>query len=119
MRISSVAVLFSGVLVTVVSGVQEEFWTREIGGRFQACFRDGNDWHFCTGALAGSWKEYKNSLSLGDGYYVRFGNTGLAIINSSNGCFKAHCNPEYDEDAGKRICDVVSKKSMAILELLY
>ncbi|KAF2246228.1 hypothetical protein BU26DRAFT_521682 [Trematosphaeria pertusa] len=110
MRPSSTALLLGGFLATVVSAQGEQFWTNEKNGRVQACFREGNDWYFCTVALAGSWRDYKQKLAVGDGYYIQMNanGNGLANITSDNGCFKGHCMPEYDYDERKRICDVIT-----------
>ncbi|KAF2105766.1 hypothetical protein BDV96DRAFT_607972 [Lophiotrema nucula] len=109
MHISSITLTAFGFLATLTSAALngEEFWTNDKNGRFQACFHDGNDWYFCTGALAGTSTNYIAKLSLGDGYYVQFGSNGVANITADNGCFKAHCTPEYDGERGIKFCDVL------------
>ncbi|PVI02950.1 hypothetical protein DM02DRAFT_626335 [Periconia macrospinosa] len=113
MHFTLCTILLSSSLAACASVNGEQFWTncfQERNGRVQACFREGNDWYFCTTALAGSWRDYNRKVYVGDGYYIQMNadGKGLANITSDNGCFKGHCLPEYDAEEKKRICDVIT-----------
>ncbi|CAI6336216.1 unnamed protein product [Periconia digitata] len=87
MRFSLCTILATSSVVVNAALNGEEFWTREKGGKTQACFHEGNDWYYCTAALPGSWRDYPYALAIGDGYYVELNADGKGLVNifSDNG----------------------------------